>query len=335
MQTPIAKTANTAQTPTSHKLWTKTNHSNLPSRALSVLALLGASMANAGIDTNTGGASETTTTSRIVPSNIVNVKGFSFTPEDGNYDFKVIFTQAEMVWLNNLKTDAATGGYTTKAAAGPLLMPVAAFDICVDSNLEVFANGGVQLKASVAAGNFEGEGDTTNNLIPSYVLLHGNGNANTTDNAAKQDLLFGTAATTVQGFMNTTAITQANKTLVTSTASTYAEAFEDGNTPWVKNGMTAINMTNTGAKINGSINGSTATAIDHYGIAGTGYGLATSANDTTNNAFQVDVTEYAANNCGTGNVAIVNAILYLDVRSLIGMPADTYNASIGIDFSIA
>ena len=133
--------------------------------------------------------------------------------------------------------------------------------------------------------------------------------------------------------MNTTAITQANKTLVTGTASTYSAAFADGNTPWVRDGVTAIDLSSSGT--GSKINGSTATAIDHYGIKGADYALTTVANDTTNSAFQVDVTGFEENKCGTGNVGVINAVVYLDVRSLIGMPADTYTASIGIDFSIA
>ena len=109
------------------------------------------------------------------------------------------------------------------------------------------------------------------------------------------------------------------------------DVFADANTPWVKSGMSAINLSSTGSKINGS----TATAIDHYGIKGADYALTKTANDTTNSAFQVDVTGFAADKCGTGNVGVINAVVYLDVRSLIGMPADTYTASIGIDFSIA
>ena len=297
-------------------------------QALGLSMLLNGVSAYADVDSNTGALGQSTTTSVVAPSNMVHIHGFSFTPEHGTYDLKIVFTAAEMLWLNKLKLDST---FATKAGNGPLLIPVAAFDICVDSNLEVYASSGVQLKASVAAGDFTGAADSTNNKIPSYVLLHGNGAADASANAAAQDLLFGTAASTVQGFMNTTAITQANKTLVTGTASTYNAAFADGNTPWVRDGVSAIDLSSTGAKINGS----TATAIDHYGIKGADYALTTVANDTTNSAFQVDVTGFEDNKCGTGNVGVINAVVYLDVRSLIGMPADTYTASIGIDFSIA
>ena len=333
MQTHLVKTANTAQTPTSRKLWTKTNHSNLPSRALSVLALLGASMANAGIDTVGGATAEGSTDNQLITSPVVRILGMSFGTTSGK-DFVVSFSADELLYLNQLKQNS---DYTDEIGASPsrdVMIPVAKFDICVDANLKALSSSS-RLGAKASVGAYTSGSDT----IDAYFMLKGNGQATVNDSTATQYVLFGsdaTKTTNVVTSLSTTLIpTSGNNknTLVTGTG--LGDAIETTARKFWPLGS-AIGASDI-TRVNG--NGTAVGYLNHYHFSNTNYALARTgtANDTTSasNSFALDESTYNADQCGSSNGGVVTATIFLSLSDILANPSGTYNGTVDFDLTYA
>jgi len=283
---------------------------------LAILSML--SPIYAGITDAGGATGEVQITNQLVTPVSMNVAGLSYVSDTGNAkDFIINIPEADLQKLAKIKQNAA---YQAEVAANrPVLIPVAYFDICLDSNLKDFSSQSLKAKAEITDYN-----DGTN-TISTYVLLKGNGAA-TNPGTAKEYILVGTGAANVKRSINTTRIVPDTNVLGNGFDSDPISDADDKIWPYT----TDINSNLTRTTSNTLVN------FDHYSAVKT-HGLAKIAydNDThaAGEAFKVDGSKYQADQCGTGNAGVVKAVVYLDIVSVLNNPAGTYNGGVTFNFS--
>ena len=74
----------------------------------------------------------------------------------------------------------------------------------------------------------------------------------------------------------------------------------------------------------------------HYGVSSTNTNPASAAvSDVDGTDYEVDISRFTADTCGSSNANAVTAYVYADIRDFQSVPADTYSGNIQVGFSYA
>ena len=74
----------------------------------------------------------------------------------------------------------------------------------------------------------------------------------------------------------------------------------------------------------------------HYGVSSTNTNPASAdVSDIDGTDYEVDISTFSSDTCGSSNANAVTAYVYADIRDFQSVPADTYSGNIQVGFSYA
>ena len=252
---------------------------------------------------------------------------------DASADFALTLDAADLLYFSEFKQDTT---YVTLAANGPILFPVATFQMCVESNVKDLAADNY-LKASVTNNQLSGANNASSN-INLYVMLVGNGSGTNNANVATQYCTFGTATSDIKRYANSTAVNNSTGVLDTAQLSTAAASLMTNAWTTASGG---VSLVASGGSINHTevsvtVGNTGVCKLLHYGVSSTNTNpSSTDVSDPNGTDYEVDISTFSSDTCGTSNANAVTAYVYADIRDFQSVPADTYSGNIQVGFSYA
>ena len=143
-----------------------------PMIAFSTLLMSFSSYAATITETTPGSDYTSSSSQKVTSSPFVRFIAFSQNTNSdasSSADFALTLDAEDLLYFSEFKEDTtATTGYVTLAAAGPILFPVATFQMCVESNVKDLASNNY-LKASVTNNQLSGANNASS-VINLYVI---------------------------------------------------------------------------------------------------------------------------------------------------------------------
>ncbi|MBL97934.1 MAG: hypothetical protein CMF52_08965 [Legionellales bacterium] len=246
-------------------------------------------------------------------------------------DFALTLDAADLVYFSKFKQDTT---YVTLAAGGPILFPVATFQMCVESNVKDLTSSNY-LKASVTNNQLSGSGANTSSTINLYVMLVGNGSG-TNGASATQYCTFGTATSDIKRYANSTAVNNSTGELDTTTTAAASLMTNAWTTASGGVSLVASGGSQNHTEVSVTVGNTGDCKLLHYGVSSTNTNPSpTDVSDPNGTDYEVDISRFTDNTCGSSNANAVTAYVYADIRDFQSVPADTYSGNIQVGFSYA
>jgi hypothetical protein len=311
-----------------------------PVIAFSTLLMSFSSYAGTITETTAGSDYTSDSSQKVTSSPFVRFIAFSQSNNgdaSNSADFALTLDAEDLVYFSEFKQDTiANTGYVALAADGPILFPVATFQMCVESNVKDLTSSNY-LKASVTNNQLSG-GTNTSSKINLYVMLVGNGSGTNSANVATKYCTFGTAASDIKRYANSTAVNNSTGVLATTTLSTTAASLMTNAWTTASGGVSLVasggSQNHTEVPVTVGQTGDC--KLLHYGVSSTNTNPSSAAvSDPDGTDYEVDISTFTANTCGSSNANAVTAYVYADIRDFQSVPADTYSGTIQVGFSYA
>ena len=289
----------------------KTNDTNGLTRQVAIwLQCLGLCiaypMATAGIN----GDTITVTAPQVTTKPFVDLHGFSYSEDSQSMDFALTINTAEMLWLNQLKTNANYSPNNQR-----YLLPIGKFQYCLDATDKT---NGVYMKVNISDGGTNGFVHNGTAVIAGYALVYGNGNASSVN--AKRELFFGSdASLNGVGAINRLDLASTTSLDTSSTAMSQMVATSE-----FGNSTPLTDITNIDS------NSTTFTQLNHYHLPDGEYTLTspTAAGTRSDTKFVYDKTAFSSNACGTNNAGAIDVVVFMNIEDIISQPAGVYQGTI-------
>ena len=151
-------------------------------------------------------------------------------------------------------------------------------------------------------------------------------------NVATQYCTFGTEASTIQRYANSTAVNNSTGVLDTAQDSTTAASLMTNAWTTASGGVD----TSSGTFRNVTVGNTGDCKLLHYGVSSTNTNPASAdVSDIDGTDYEVDISTFSSDTCGSSNANAVTAYVYADIRDFQSVPADTYSGNIQVGFSYA